>query len=69
MLSGKINPLLVLPYWIAQLIGSFMGALLVRVSLNSNFFSIFKAVTQAKEYDQIFGGVTLLGDDKIWYQV
>ncbi|KAI6213517.1 hypothetical protein M3Y94_00159700 [Aphelenchoides besseyi] len=55
-LAGKLHPYLVLPYWIVQLLGGFIGACLVR------------AVTQQTEFNAIMGGATILSPDDKWHQ-
>jgi len=55
-LAGKLNPLLVVPYVLAQLLGGFVGAVLVRL------------VSSTDQYNMILGGATLLGSNELWYQ-
>ncbi|KAH7726447.1 CRE-AQP-4 protein [Aphelenchoides avenae] len=55
-LAGKFRPLYLVPYWIAQLGGGFVGALLVR------------AVTGKLQYERLQGGATLLSPGEEWYQ-
>jgi len=54
-LAGRAHPYLLIPYWIVQLLGGLVGAILVR------------ATTQIAEYERIMGGATILSDDH-WYQ-
>ncbi|KAI1720509.1 major intrinsic protein domain-containing protein [Ditylenchus destructor] len=54
--AGKLHPILAIPYVIAQLLGGFVGALLVR------------AATSQTEYDSIGGGATLLAKGDLWHQ-
>jgi len=55
-LAGGIQRSLIIPYWLVQLAGGFVGALLVRV------------VTQKMEYDSIIGGATIMPNSELWYQ-
>ena len=56
-LSGKMNPLVTVFYWISQVGGGFCGALLVRF------------VTSQQQYDSIAGGATIVPAGQIWYQL
>ncbi|CAD5230742.1 unnamed protein product [Bursaphelenchus xylophilus] len=55
-LAGKLHALWVIPYWLAQLSGGFVGALLVR------------AVFTLDEYDKVMGGATIPNTAALWYQ-
>jgi glycerol uptake facilitator-like aquaporin len=70
-LAGKMNPLITLFYWAAQLGGGFCAALLVRVSPNLIVFEChfpFQFVTSQQQYDQIAGGATIVPNGQLWYQ-
>ncbi|CAD5226535.1 unnamed protein product [Bursaphelenchus okinawaensis] len=55
-LAGKLHPLLLVPYWLAQLSGGFVGALLVR------------AVTTLDQYNTLVGGATIPAPGDHWHQ-
>jgi glycerol uptake facilitator-like aquaporin len=47
-LAGKMNPLLIIPYWIAQLTGGLTGALLVKVGTFTRFNPVWDRVSDLK---------------------
>lgn len=68
-LAGRFRPLLLVPYWLAQLSGGFVGALLVRVGAG---WAVEvrgpQAVTKLDEYNSIMGGATVLAPQDDWHQ-
>jgi glycerol uptake facilitator-like aquaporin len=73
-LSGKMNPLVTVFYWAAQLGGGFCGALIVRVcfmpinNIQCKGISSLKFVTNQQQYDSIAGGATIVPNGQLWYQ-